>query len=52
MKSSIDLLGIDPLKLVIRKLEGAATDNSECAANIDKVKATLSDVFVQLKELV
>ncbi len=52
MKSSIDLLGINTLKLTIRKLENVVAGDMECEMNIQSVKQTLSEVFIQLKELV
>lgn len=51
MKSSIDLLGISSLKFVIRKLENADPGDPECEENIEKVRTTLKEAIVQLKEL-
>jgi HPt (histidine-containing phosphotransfer) domain-containing protein len=52
MKSSIDLLGIHTLKQIIRNLENIVAGDPECDTNIEIVKNTLGDTFIQLKELV
>ncbi len=50
MKSNIDLLGIHALKDVIRKLENIELSDEERDGYIQKVKYTLKEAFVQLKE--
>ncbi len=51
MKSNIDLLGINTLKEVIRKLEAIEAVTADAHAWADKVNVILREVFVQLKEI-
>lgn len=51
MKSNIDLMGIHSIKDTIRELEYNKTGSAETANQIEQIRTTLEQVFVELRQL-